>query len=109
VDFLDNEGSALFQEHSSINHSCFPNAASVFDGNHVLRLVAIRMIEPGDEINTSYIAPCELDHSRHTRQKYLQYVCHVIILTLLFNDFLFVFIQRKLCIYLSVYQMRGTN
>ncbi|XP_026819908.1 SET and MYND domain-containing protein 5 [Rhopalosiphum maidis] len=72
VDFLDNEGSALFQEHSSINHSCFPNAASVFDGNHVLRLVAIRMIEPGDEINTSYIAPCELDHSRHTRQKYLQ-------------------------------------
>lgn len=74
VDFLDNEGSALFQVHSSINHSCFPNAASVFDGNHVLKLVAIRPIEPGDEINTSYIAPCELDHSRHTRQKYLQYV-----------------------------------
>lgn len=72
VDFLDNEGSALFQEHSSINHSCFPNAASVFDANHVLKLVAIRTIEPGDEINTSYIAPCELDHSRHTRQKYLQ-------------------------------------
>lgn len=74
LDFLDNEGSALFQEHSSINHSCFPNAASIFNGNHVLRLVAIRTIEPGDEINTSYIAPCELDHSRHTRQKYLQYV-----------------------------------
>ncbi|XP_050420382.1 histone-lysine N-trimethyltransferase SMYD5 [Adelges cooleyi] len=72
IDFLDNEGSALFQEHSSINHSCYPNAASVFNGNHILRLVAVRSIEPGDEINTSYIAPCELDHSRHTRQKYLQ-------------------------------------
>lgn len=84
IDFLDNEGSALFQEHSSINHSCFPNAASVFNGNHILKLVAVRIIEPGDEINISYIAPCELEHSRHTRQKYLQYVlCYVIILTIL--------------------------
>lgn len=84
LDFLDNEGSALFQEHSSINHSCFPNAASIFNGNHVLRLIAIRTIEPGEEINTSYIAPCELDHSRHTRQKYLQYVlCHNIVLNMI--------------------------
>jgi len=72
IDFLDNEGSALFKEHSSINHSCFPNAASVFDGNHVVKVVAIRPIESGDEINTSYIPPCQLDHSRHTRQQFLQ-------------------------------------
>ncbi|VVC40614.1 SET domain [Cinara cedri] len=90
IDYLDNEGSALFQEHSSINHSCYPNAASVFDGNHVLKLIAVRAIEPGDEINTSYMAPCELDHSRHTRQKYLRenyvFTCQCIKCELQSND-----------------------
>lgn len=70
--FLNNEGSALYNTQSKINHSCFPNAECRFPhSNHHLQLMAIRDIEPGHEICISYLDECALERSRHSRQKIL--------------------------------------
>ncbi|XP_053670061.1 histone-lysine N-trimethyltransferase SMYD5 [Anopheles nili] len=71
--FLNNEGSALYIMQSKVNHSCAPNAESVFPySNHVLALKATRDIEPGEEISISYLDECNLERSRHSRQKALR-------------------------------------
>ncbi|XP_049279125.1 histone-lysine N-trimethyltransferase SMYD5 [Anopheles funestus] len=71
--FLNNEGSALYATQSKINHSCAPNAETVFpNSNHVLALRATSDIQPGEEICISYLDECNAQRSRHTRQKILK-------------------------------------
>jgi hypothetical protein len=70
--FLNNEGSGLFQLQSKINHSCDPNAEIRFPySNHILHVVALKPITAGDEICISYLDACQIDRSRHSRQKHL--------------------------------------
>lgn len=70
LQFLNNEGSALYSIESKANHSCIPNAQATFPySNHVLKLIAIQDIQPGDEICISYLDECFLERSRHSRQK----------------------------------------
>lgn len=71
--FLNNEGVALFQLQSVCNHSCVPNAEVAFLHNSSrLSLVALRDIPMGEEISISYLDPCSLERSRHSRQKFLK-------------------------------------
>lgn len=70
--FLNCEGSGLYELQSKINHSCDPNAEVCFlHGNGRISLRALKEINPGDEICISYLTPCDLDRSRHSRQKEL--------------------------------------
>lgn len=72
-EFLNNEGSGLYQLQSKINHSCVPNAQSSFPySNDILVLKALIDIEPGQEICISYLDDCQLERSRHSRQKELK-------------------------------------
>lgn len=71
--FLNNEGSGLYVSQSKINHSCRPNAEIRFPySNNVLQVVALREINADEEICISYLDECQLNRSRHSRQKYLQ-------------------------------------
>lgn len=71
--FLNNEGSGLYLTQSKINHSCSPNAEIKFPyNNHVIQVVALRPIAENEEICISYLDECQLDRSRHSRQKHLQ-------------------------------------
>lgn len=79
--FLNNEGSGLYILQSAVNHSCAPNAIVEFPySNSTLVLKAIRDIQAGEEICTSYLDECELERSRYSRQKALSssylFVCH---------------------------------
>lgn len=70
--FLNIEGSALFELQSKINHNCQPNAEIQYNhSNHQLELVALRPLKPSEEISISYLDSCQLDRSRHSRQKHL--------------------------------------
>ncbi|KAK2578816.1 hypothetical protein KPH14_012034 [Odynerus spinipes] len=70
--FLNNEGSGLYVLQSTVNHSCLPNAIVEFPySNNTLVLKATRDIQPGEEICISYLEECELERSRHSRQKAL--------------------------------------
>lgn len=71
--FLNNEGSGLYVTQSKINHSCNPNAEIRFPfSNNILQVVALRDIKAGEEICISYLDECQINRSRHSRQKYLQ-------------------------------------
>jgi len=71
--FLDNEGSALYPIQSLVNHSCIANTDVRFpDKNHKVGLVAVKDIEPGEEITISYLDLGDLSRSRYSRNKYLQ-------------------------------------
>ena len=71
--FLNNEGSGLYSNQSKINHSCKPNAEIRFEhSNNILQVVALRAISSEEEITISYLDECEINRSRHSRQKYLQ-------------------------------------
>lgn len=71
--FLNNEGSGLYVTQSKINHSCNPNAEIRFPfSNNVLQVVALREINVNEEVSISYLDECQLNRSRHSRQKYLQ-------------------------------------
>lgn len=71
--FLNNEGSGLYLTQSKINHSCNPNAEIRFPfSNNVLQVVALRDISENEEICISYLDECQLNRSRHSRQKYLE-------------------------------------
>lgn len=71
--FLNNEGSGLYLTQSKINHSCNPNAEIQFPySNNVLQVTALRNIATNEEICISYLDDCQLNRSRHSRQKYLQ-------------------------------------
>lgn len=73
LQFLNNEGSALYSTQSKINHSCVPNAQATFPhSDHTLALVALSDIAAGDEICISYLDECALERSRHSRQKELK-------------------------------------
>ncbi|XP_043265887.1 SET and MYND domain-containing protein 5 [Colletes gigas] len=79
--FLNNEGSGLYTLQSTVNHSCIPNAIVEFPySNNVLVLKAIRDIQPEEEICISYLDECDLERSRHSRQKALcsmyLFLCH---------------------------------
>ncbi len=55
------------------NHSCKPNAEISFrNNNNVLTLVALNEIAAGDEITISYLDECDVQRSRHSRQKILR-------------------------------------
>lgn len=71
--FLNNEGSGLYALQSAINHSCSPNAIIEFPySNSTLVVKATKNIQPGDEITIGYLDECELERSRHSRQKALK-------------------------------------
>lgn len=71
--FLNNEGVGLFPLQNRCSHSCIPNAESSFPhNNYVLSLVALRDIQPGEEITVSYLDECSLSRSRHSRAKLLR-------------------------------------
>lgn len=71
--FLNNEGSGLYELHSTINHSCQPNGEVHFpNNNHTLALKAVETIQPGQEILICYLDECQRDRSRHSRVKYLR-------------------------------------
>lgn len=70
LQFLNNEGSALYVTQSKINHSCVPNSVITFpSSDHTLSLIALNDIKSGDEITISYLDECSVDRSRHSRQK----------------------------------------
>lgn len=72
-EFLNNEGSGLYLLQSKINHSCVPNAQSHFPySNDIIVLKAVQSIQPGEEICISYLDECQLERSRHSRQKILK-------------------------------------
>jgi SET and MYND domain-containing protein 5 len=82
--FLNNEGSALYALQSKINHSCSPNAEIRFPySNHVLAVAATKPIAPGEEVSISYLSECDLERSRHSRQKLLKqnylFVCECVL------------------------------
>ena len=69
---MNNEGSGLFAKQSTINHSCQPNSVVEFPfNNHELVVNASRNIDAGEEILISYLDECELERSRHSRNKML--------------------------------------
>ena len=71
--FLNNEGSGLYSLQSMINHSCSPNAEIQFqDSDQTLTLAALKDIQAGEEVYISYLGECELQRSRHSRQKTLK-------------------------------------
>ncbi|XP_065352893.1 histone-lysine N-trimethyltransferase SMYD5 [Cloeon dipterum] len=71
--FLNCEGSALYELQSKINHSCDPNAEVCFlNGNSRITVRALKEIHQGDEITISYLSMCDVDRSRHSRQKELR-------------------------------------
>jgi hypothetical protein len=70
--FLNCEGSGLYVLQSSINHSCTPNATVEFPySNSTLVIRAARDIRPEEEICIAYLDECQLERSRHSRQKAL--------------------------------------
>ncbi|CAH0552889.1 unnamed protein product [Brassicogethes aeneus] len=70
--FLNNEGVALYMLQSTANHCCIPNAEPTFlHNNHRLSLIALKDIEPNEEICISYLDECTLERSRHSRRKEL--------------------------------------
>ena len=70
--FLNNEGSGLYVLQSCINHSCSPNANVEFPyDNNRLVVKAVRNIRAGEEICIAYLDECQLERSRHSRQKAL--------------------------------------
>lgn len=70
LQFLNNEGSALYVTQSKINHSCVPNAQPAFpNSDHTLAIKALANIKAGEEICISYLDECALEQSRHSRQK----------------------------------------
>ncbi|XP_067642634.1 histone-lysine N-trimethyltransferase SMYD5 [Eurosta solidaginis] len=72
-EFLNTEGAGLYLLQSKINHSCVPNAQSTFPySNDIVVLKAVAPIEVGDEICISYLDDCQLERSRHSRQKILK-------------------------------------
>uniref|UniRef100_A0A1A9WRS9 Protein-lysine N-trimethyltransferase SMYD5 n=1 Tax=Glossina brevipalpis TaxID=37001 RepID=A0A1A9WRS9_9MUSC len=72
-EFLNNEGSGLYLLQSKINHSCLPNAVATFPySNDIVVLKALQTIQVGEEICISYLDGCQLDRSRHSRQKILK-------------------------------------
>ncbi|KAL0276332.1 UNVERIFIED_CONTAM: hypothetical protein PYX00_003923 [Menopon gallinae] len=72
-EFLNNEGSGLYCFQSRINHSCRPNAEIAFpNSNYRLAVKCIRDIKEGDEICISYLDPCILQRSRHSRRAILE-------------------------------------
>lgn len=71
--FLNNEGSALYLLHSSINHSCVPNAEATFPhSNNRITLIALQDIPPDEEISISYIDHCMQSMKYKKRQVYLR-------------------------------------
>lgn len=63
----------MYSNQSKINHSCKPNAEIRFEhSNNILQVVALRPISSEEEISISYLDECEINRSRHSRQKYLQ-------------------------------------
>jgi len=71
--FLNCEGSGLFQLASCTNHSCEPNAEVTFPHNSsTMVMVALSDIQPGEEICISYLDECQRERSRHSRRKHLR-------------------------------------
>ncbi|KAL5022319.1 hypothetical protein ScPMuIL_001474 [Solemya velum] len=73
ADFLNCEGTGLYQLQSLCNHSCTPNVEVTFPhGNHRLALTALQDIPPGEELCISYLDECTQERSRHSRQRILR-------------------------------------
>lgn len=70
---MDSEGTGLYELQAIINHSCEPNVQILFDNNcFQLSIVALRDIQPNEEMLSSYLNECQLSSSRHTRRKILR-------------------------------------
>lgn len=112
LQFLNNEGSALYSIESKANHSCIPNAQASFPySNHVVKLIAIQDIQPGEEICISYLDECFLERSRHSRQKVFIFLANIDLpaelTTLIF--YFRVGIERELLVCVLVPKMHRTK
>ena len=73
MDFMDAEGTGLYSGQAMLNHSCRPNAEIAFPFNNAtLAVNATSAIEPGEQIFISYLDPCVLERSRHSRNRVLK-------------------------------------
>ena len=73
MDFMDAEGTGLYSGQAMLNHSCRPNAEIAFPFNNAMLAVnATSAIEPGEQIFISYLDPCVLERSRHSRNRVLK-------------------------------------
>ncbi|KAK2192875.1 hypothetical protein NP493_21g07016 [Ridgeia piscesae] len=71
--FLNCEGSGLYSLQSACNHSCDANAEVTFPHNDfTLCVKALRAIKQGEEVCICYLSECDVERSRHSRQKILK-------------------------------------
>lgn len=70
-------GTGMFPVANCMNHSCLPNVVSMSRStNETLDVVAIRPIQPGDELHISYIDESEPRAQRQRKLlKYYQFTC----------------------------------
>jgi hypothetical protein len=67
---------AIFRHISSINHSCWPNAEKVDTADGVAQIIAIRNINPGDEIVIAYQIELIRQPYHHRSLLHFQCQCH---------------------------------
>ncbi|KAJ3201338.1 hypothetical protein HDU67_001396 [Dinochytrium kinnereticum] len=68
-------GEGYFPLASLVNHSCEPNVVTLYDGD-VQTLIALRDVEAGEEILTSYIDPFHPPEERRERLRRYGFECH---------------------------------
>lgn len=74
---FSNQGSALYQIQSKINHSCSPNAQLCHpELDDFLQVKALQFIKPGVEITISYLTAEQLNCKRQYRQVALRQFFH---------------------------------
>ncbi|XP_049308684.1 histone-lysine N-trimethyltransferase SMYD5-like [Bactrocera dorsalis] len=74
-EFLSTKGAGLYLLQSKINHSCVPNAHSIFPyTNDVVVLKRLASVQVGEEICIYYLSECQLERSRHSRQNVNKFV-----------------------------------
>lgn len=73
IQFMDNEGCALFSTQAMLNHDCDPNAEIKYlNDTHRLTLLATRDVAVGEEVCISYLDDCMLSNSKRRRREYLE-------------------------------------
>ena len=69
---------ALYPYISMINHSCEPNCEVEIESGYLIRMLAIRGIQPNDEVNISYVdTSWDRNSRRHHLKKYHLFDCMV--------------------------------
>lgn len=68
-------GAGVFSLHSTLNHSCEPNAFVVFTNNHEIAVKLKKTVKPGEEITITYIAELflKLENFEQRRERLSNY------------------------------------